>query len=120
MEAGGRITAGSIKCRDIKIGGVLEVAGALEASEVLVGGLYKGGKAVLSAETKRGHEVETQGGFKAEVIKIGSRARCTGPLVGGVVEFGKGCKVQDVYGRQVVAHKEVRMARLVTAALQRE
>ncbi|AIF83048.1 hypothetical protein NTE_00973 [Candidatus Nitrososphaera evergladensis SR1] len=116
LEVGGETrVAGSLALTGkLGVGGDLQVKDTMTGADIGVGGRFKAGKAILTGWAWIGGQVETGAGLKAGGgIKIASHAECKGPLVGGMVELGKRCKVQDVYGSKVVAGKGAEAEKIV-------
>ena len=139
MEVNGVARAsGNLEAESLKVNGKLEVEGVLKVedklevfgsmettNEVECGALAVGGRLVAaevasSGRADLGGEVETDRGLKAKEIAVGTGSRVKGPLIGDVVEVGKGLdlggfwaqvsnwrsigrttKVDDVYGMDV-------------------
>ncbi|AIC17016.1 hypothetical protein [Nitrososphaera viennensis] len=116
LEVGGetKVFGSLVLTGKLGVGGDLQVRDALTGTDMRVGGRFSGSKAMLAGRAWIGGQVETSAGLKAGgEIKISPHAECKGPLVGGTVELGKRCKVQDVYGSKVVVGKGAEAEKIV-------
>ncbi|HEX6562205.1 MAG TPA: hypothetical protein VF016_09300 [Nitrososphaera sp.] len=115
LEVGGETKiSGSLSLTGkLGVGGDLQVRDTLTGVDMGVGGWFKAGKAILTGGAWVGGKVETSEGLKAAGIRIASHAECRGPLVGGTVELGKKCRVQDVYGKKVIVGKGAEAVKIV-------
>jgi len=138
MEINGVAEAeGNCRAENLKVNGKLAVEGTLRVSEKLevlgsaetqgvecgtltVGGKLAADKISADGQAVLAGEVWTARGLKAKEVAVGVGSRVDGPIVGDVVEVGKGMdiggfwmqasrwrslgrmtKVDDVYGREV-------------------
>jgi len=108
----------------LKVSEKFEVLGSVETKGVECGTLVVGGKLVTdrisTGQAILGGQVRTTRGLKAKEVVVGTGSRVNGPIVGEVVEVGKGLdlggfwaqasswrlmghmtSVDDVYGREI-------------------
>lgn len=104
VDVGGRIAAGSITCRSMRVGGVAEVSETLRADSVDVGGKIRTGGPLAVRDLQVGGRAEVGGGSATGVINVGGRFESTSKLefeelrIFGVSSLAAGSK-----GKRVVA-----------------
>ncbi|HUK75397.1 MAG TPA: hypothetical protein VLU99_06350 [Nitrososphaerales archaeon] len=108
IEVGGKMYAGSVSCGGpVRVGGIVEVADALEAGSVDVGGKVSVRGAVKTKDFDVGGRAEVGGGSISGRVNVKGVFASSGPLNFGELQvYGKctlpaGCKGQKVstYGK---------------------
>ena len=116
---------GSLKAEEkIEVFGSAETKGKVECGTFLAGGRMVANSVIASGKVDVGGEIWTSRGLKAKEITVGAGSRVNGPVVGEIVEVGKGMvfggfwanvstmhtlgrltRVDDVYGKEVRVEK---------------
>jgi cytoskeletal protein CcmA (bactofilin family) len=81
--------AGSLNASErLDVYGVTEVGDAFSGENLRVSGKFSAEKALVTRDAEIYGTFETRKGLKAQSITVRSGTRCTGPLIGEVVEVG--------------------------------
>lgn len=106
IDVGGRVHAGSIRCKDrVRVGGRLDVKDGVEAKLLDVGGQASAKGTVKLQDLQVGGVAEIGGGSILGKIQVGGKFESSGPLEFGEIQvYGKITLASNSRGRKILTY----------------